>query len=366
MRLVVKVGSAVLSETNGALNKSTLGQIVGQLHQVRERGHEVLLVSSGAIAAGTERLNKGKITNDLRLKQAAAAVGQLALMEAYENALSKYEIIPAQVLLTREDLNHHERYLNIRNTLLKLLSLNVIPIINENDCVSTEEIQVGDNDTLSAIVAAKVEADKLIILSNVGGLHDLDESGNITDKIISDVETITTSLEKKATKTKGASHTVGGMVTKIRAAKMATSAGIETWIASGHRENILIEILDGVPNVGTRFISQKKKIATRHSWIAFGRKPKGTIIIDVGAKSAILTAQKSLLPSGVKSVRGQFSVGDTVNVKVSGGAELARGLVNFSSEEIQKIKGHQSQEIEKLLGRSAAAEVIHRDNLVIL
>jgi len=366
MRLVIKVGSAVLTNENGLLNFEAVTRLVGQLSKLHQKGHEVILVTSGAIAAGVGRLGLSEKPTELRLKQAAAAIGQPTLMEAYQKAFSEYGIIPSQILLTREDLVNRERYLNIRNTLLTLLSLKSVPVINENDSVSTDEIQFGDNDNLSAIVAVKVEADKLIIFSDVKGLFEVDGDGNITDQMISEVENPSAELKKKTVGKRGSKLSVGGMATKLEAAKLATSAGIETWIGHGREPEIVEKILEGVPGVATRFKPKEKRLHSRDAWIAFGRTAQGSIVIDEGAERALIEMKKSLLPSGIKSVRGEFSVGDMVDIHSSNGAELGRGLVSFSSEDIKKIKGHHSREIAELLGRAASPEVIHRDNLVLL
>ncbi len=362
----MKIGSSVLSNPDGGLNPASLERLAFQLIQLHQKGHEVILVSSGAIASGVGRLGWKEKPSELRSKQAAAAIGQLALMKAYEDVFSKAGILPAQVLLTREDLINRQRYLNIRNTLLRLLELKAIPIINENDCVSTEEIQFGDNDTLSAIVATKVEADKLVILSDVAGLYRVDEKGALTKDVVPVVEKITPELEKSVSKTKSSKLTVGGMAAKLSAAKMATAAGVEVWIASGHEADSLEKILSGALNAGTRFPPRVKKIESRDAWIAFGRKAKGFLTIDEGAVRAIAQEGKSLLPSGITKVKGAFAVGDMVGVEASDGVEIARGLVNFSSADVQKIRGRHSNEIPSLLGRSTSQEVIHRDNLVLL
>jgi glutamate 5-kinase len=366
MRIVVKVGSSVLSKPNGELDRLAVERIASQIGKAHREGHEMMLVTSGAIAAGVGRLGLKERPTDLRLKQAAAAVGQLVLMEAYEQAFSRDSLTPAQILLTREDLIHHQRYLNARNTLLNLMSLKTIPIINENDSVSTVEIQFGDNDELSAVVAAKVEADKLILLSNVPGLYEQDEKGNLTSRIIPVVERITAEMEKKTTRKEGSKMSVGGMSAKLSAAKMATAAGVETWIASGCEEGVIEKILKGEEGAGTRFKPQSKKLASRRAWIAFGRTPKGSLVIDDGALRAIVDHGKSLLPAGIKAIRGEFTEGDMVGVKSSQGTEMARGLVNFSAKEIKLIRGRHSKDVAQILGRDAAGEVIHRDNLVLL
>ncbi len=366
MRLVVKVGSAVLTEENGLLNLASITKLVDELAGLHQKGHEVILVSSGAIAAGVGRLKLSEKPQELRLKQAAAAIGQSTLMEAYEKGFSSFGIIPSQILLTREDFSDRERYLNIRNTLLTLLSLKSIPVINENDTVSTEEIQFGDNDTLSAIVAVKVKADKLIIFSDVKGLFEIDSGGHLTDKLIEEVDSISKEWSEKALEKKGSKLSVGGMATKLKAAKMATASGIETWIGFGRSPEIIHQILNGEKGVATRFKPKEKRIAAREAWIAFGRTSKGTLVVDEGAEKALVQMNRSLLPSGIKTVRGNFSVGDMVDIRSFKGEELGRGLVSYSSDDIKRIKGHHTGEIAQILGHAASAEVIHRDNLVLL
>ena len=366
MRIVVKSGSAMLSRAEGGLDTTAVHRLASQLAWAHSAGHEVVLVTSGAIAAGTARLGWSERPSDLRLKQAAAAVGQLALMRAYEEAFSKDGITPAQMLLTRDDLRHRERYLNVRNTLLHLLTLRTLPIINENDCVSTEEIQFGDNDTLAAAVATKIEAQKLILLSDVPGLFEQDENGALTTRVIDVVERVTPEMERRALRGTGSKMSVGGIVTKLSAARMATAAGVETWLASGYQPDTLQRVLEGAAGAGTRFLPRAGKINARAVWIAFGRTPRGSIVIDDGARHALLDEHKSLLPSGIKRVNGVFDVGDTVGIRSEKGGELARGLVNFSSTDVRKIQGRHSRDIAALLNRTAAAEVVHRDNLVIL
>lgn len=366
MRWVVKTGSAILSKANGGLDPQRIEQLTEQLSLLHKQGHDVILVSSGAIAAGVAKLGMETRPQELRVKQSVAAIGQVFLMEAYERGFSKFGITPAQVLLTREDFVDRERYLNIRNTLLTLLSLKTIPIINENDTVSTEEIQFGDNDTLSAIVATKVNADRLVLLSDVLGVYETDSRGMLTTKVIPEIRSVTKEMEAQASKKAGSKMSVGGILAKFLAAKMATSAGIETWLAYGRDPDVLKKILENQPEAGTRFLGKEQKLQSRQAWIAFGRKSKGTLLIDEGAYEALKSSKKSLLPSGIIKVTGQFALGETVSVKTKKHGEVARGLVNFSSEDLKKVSGHHSSEINGILGRSAAGEVIHRDNLVHL
>lgn len=366
MRIVIKTGSAILSRKDGGLDPAAVGRIAAQLSRAHRDGHQVVVVSSGAVAGGVARLGLTERPTDLAMKQATAAIGQVALMEAYERALSADGILPAQVLLTRDDLVKRERYLNARNTLLQLLALRTIPVINENDTVSTDEMQFGDNDTLSAAVAIKVEADRLILLSDVPGLYRQDGDGALTSDVIRVVEKVTPEMEKRALASKGSRLSVGGIVTKLAAARVATAAGIETWLASGYEKDSISRVLAGDAAAGTRFVAKTSRIGARQRWIAFGRQPKGFLTIDDGAMKAVLNGRKSLLPSGIRRVAGTFSVGDTVGVKTSDGVEVARGLVNFSSQDVREIRGRHSKEVAQVLGRAAAGEVIHRDNLVVL
>lgn len=258
MRLVVKTGSAILSKAKGGLDRASVQRIAAQLSVAHKKGHQVILVTSGAIAAGVARLGWNKRPTELRHKQSAAAVGQVALMEAYEAALSRYKITPAQLLLTREDLANKARNQNIQTTLLDLLKFRTIPIINENDSVSTDEIKFGDNDTLAAIVAIKVRAHKLILLSDVPGLYAQDEKGHLTDLVITTVDRVTPQMERRALTTTGSKMSVGGIITKLRAAKMATAAGVETWLASGYKTDSVTNVLAGKIYAGTRFRARKK------------------------------------------------------------------------------------------------------------
>ncbi len=366
MRIVIKTGSAILSKKDGGLDPAAVARIASQLSQAHRDGHEVVVVSSGAVAGGVARLGLKERPTDLAMKQATAAIGQVALMQAYEKALSSDGILPAQILLTRDDLVKHERYLNARNTLLQLLALRAIPIINENDTVSTEEMQFGDNDTLSAAVAIKAEADKLILLSDVPGLYRQNKDGSLSSEVIRVVDRVTPDMEKASLKTKGSKMSVGGIVTKLTAAKMATAAGIETWLASGYEKDSILRILSGDAEAGTRFVAKVSRIGSRERWIAFGRQPKGFLTIDDGALKAVIEKRKSLLPAGIRRVQGTFSVGDTVGVKNADGVEVARGLVNFSSQDAHEIRGCHSSDVARKLGRAAAGEVIHCDNLVVL
>lgn len=359
-RIVVKVGSSLLTEKS-RLNLKRMEGIVDQLASLQRENKEVILVTSGAIAGGMGRLGLKKLTT-MPQKQAAAAIGQNLLMGIYERLFKKRGCLVAQVLLTSEDIQNRERYLNARNTLLTLLNYKAIPIVNENDTVAVDEIRFGDNDTLSALVASKVEAELLIILTDTKGLYTTDPRRGGA-KFIEEVSEITPQLEKVASGS-GSLRGTGGMVTKLQAAKIARSSGVAMVIADGRIRNVISRLLAG-ERLGTLFLP-KERLKSRKRWIAFGLPLSGKIKIDEGAKEAISKRGKSLLPSGILEVKGEFSIGDGVSIVDEGDREFARGIVSYSSSEIEKIKGRKTQEIEKILSYKDYDEVIHRDNLVLL
>jgi glutamate 5-kinase len=363
MKLVIKIGSNLLASEEG-LDGRSLSRLVADISEVHSMGHSVLVVSSGAIAAGMKKLGLKKRPQDIRHKQAAAAVGQSSLMWAYEKSFSKYDKKVAQVLLTRDAFGDRKRYINAKNTLLTLLDYNVIPIINENDTVAVDEIRFGDNDQLASMVAGLINADRLIILSDVEGLYTADPSKDKNAKLISKVEELTDDIINLARPTTGV-HGTGGMYSKVLAAKRTLQYGIPVNIISGRKKGLIQRVIKG-EEVGTEFIPSGKRVTARKGWIAFGARAKGSIVIDNGAKEAILKKGKSLLPSGIISVEGNFDAGDAVYCVDSSGKRLAKGLTNYSSEEIEKIKGLRTSEIEKALGYNYSDEVIHRDNLVVL
>jgi glutamate 5-kinase len=367
-RIVVKIGSSSLTlkegQDAGQLNKKYIDRVVKELSDLHQAGDQVILVTSGAIAAGINKLHLTQRPQTIPAKQAAAAVGQNQLMHLYEEVFAKYNCVVAQVLLTREDMSERSRYLNIRNTLLTLLSYKVIPVINENDTVAVEEIKFGDNDTLSALVASKVEADMLIILSDVAGLYTCDPRHNKKAVLIKEVKDITPDIENMAGK-EGTKYGTGGMYTKVQAAKIATAAGVLTTITDGCEDKVLSRIIEG-EQIGTRFLPRISKISGRKRWIGFAAKTSGTLIVDEGACTAIREKGKSLLSSGILAVEGKFEAGDIVLVKTADKKEIARGLVSYTAEEINKIKGKKSLQIEEILGWRGYDEVIHRNNLVIL
>ncbi len=363
-RIILKIGSGVLITPEGKFNKNCIIKMAKDIVSAHRKGEEIILITSGAIAAGTDKLKwKGKPLT-LPEKQAAAAVGQSQLMHLYEEIFRKENCLTAQILLTADDLSNRHRYLNVRNTLLALLKHRVIPIINENDSVAVEEIMFGDNDTLSALVSSKMEADFLILLTNVDGFYTCDPLKNKRAQLIKEVKEISSYLEDKAEGTLDWRGT-GGMQTKLRAAKIATVSGITTFIVNGLKEGIVGKILDG-ENPGTKFLSKNIKIVGKKRWIAFGARMKGKITVDEGAKEALVIKGKSLLPSGIKRIEGKFEIGDGISIVDLNGYEFARGLSYYSSVEIERIKGKLTKQIENILGYKDYDEVIHRDNLVLL
>ena len=363
-RIVVKVGSSTLTYPSGHLNLHRMEALVKEISDLANQGKEMILVSSGAVGAGLAPLGFDKKPTDMILKQAAAAVGQGVLLHMYEKLFREYGRTVGQVLLTREDSVSHRHYLNLRNTLMALLNLSVIPIINENDVVAIDEFKIGDNDQLSAHVASIVEADLLIILSDIDGLYTANPQKDRTATIIETVETITPHLYDIAGGA-GSGLGTGGMYTKIQAAHIATNSGIHMVIASGEREENIRDIVLGKP-VGTHFLPIDTHPHTRKRWMAFGARLKGSITIDEGCAKAVLDKGSSILPAGIISTTGTFSEGETVSIYHKD-REIARGIVNYSCHDINAIKGAQTKMIPQLLQvNTVYDEVIHRDNLVIL
>jgi len=362
-RIVVKVGSGLIADPGLGPDPARIGPVAADLAAIVTRGLEVTLVTSGAIAAGTARLGLRERPRSIPEKQAAAAVGQAALMWHYEQACGAHGLRVAQILLTQEDISHRTRYLNARNTLLTLLGYGVLPVVNENDTVAVEEIKVGDNDNLAALVAYLVDADLLVLLSDTDGLYSGDPHRDPTARRIETVETITPEMERLA----GAEGPfgTGGMVTKLQAAQKAMAAGIPMIIADGRRPGVLGAIMSGEA-VGTYFCPRTDRLAARKRWIAFAIPPQGTLEVDAGARHALVEGGKSLLPSGVVRVEGEFSAGDAVGLRDSAGREFARGIVNCDAREVALLRGAKTGDIERLLGYRVLDEVIHRDNLVIL
>jgi glutamate 5-kinase len=363
-RVVVKVGSGVLSRGGSGLHRPTMVEMASAVARLQAQGVEVILVSSGAILAGMEALGLSERPRDLPLKQAAAAIGQSYLIRAYEEAFQSHGRRVAQILLTREDLRHRGRYLNARNTLFTLLRLAALPIVNENDTVAVQEIQFGDNDTLSALVANLTEADLLVILTDTEGLFSADPHRDVTARLIPLVRPQDAVASFCAEDT-GNRASIGGMSSKVLAARKAAAAGIPTVVASGIRPAVLEAVVRG-DAVGTFFIPSRSRMRSRKRWLAFASLSRGEIIVDPGAKRALVAGGKSLLPSGVRLARRSFRAGDVVSLLDPEGQEFGRGLVNYSRDEVEKIKGLKSREIARVLGQKSYDEVIHRDNLVIL
>jgi glutamate 5-kinase len=364
-RIVVKIGSGVLTTPDrNEIDDAIIGEIARQVSNIYKAGHETILVSSGAIAAGVKELSLKKIPGDIPHKQAAAAIGQSHLIGKYERQFKKEGLKVAQILLTHDDLSSRIRYLNAKNAIFTLLSYNVIPIINENDTVAVDEIKFGDNDTLSSMVANLIEADLLIILSDVKGLYSADPKIDPTAELIPIVRKITNEIEMMAGDSKSKTG-VGGMVTKIQAAKRLSLSGISAVIVDGKVKGIIEAVVKG-EDVGTLFLSDEDKLSNKKYWIAYTLKSKGRVKVDDGAKNVLIVDGKSLLPSGIMDIEGKFESGDMVSCIDSHKREFARGLINYSSAELKKIKGRHSSEIEALLGYKIVDEAIHRDNLVIL
>jgi len=364
--VVVKVGTSLLTPELGEFDRSVAETVVGALADALGRGLEVTLVSSGAIGAGMSVLGMTERPASLPDKQAAAAIGQIPLMRLYRELFEARGLRVAQVLVTREGLDDRVRYLNLRNTLHALHAMeNVVPIVNENDTVAVEEIQFGDNDTLAARIAAKLDADLLVILTDIKGLYDRRPlADGEPPRLINVVEKISPEIEQLAGST-DAQGSVGGMLTKIYAARIATQAGVATVIADGRDPSVVEAALRG-ERVGTYFVPAGQPITTRKRWIAFGASCRGGLVIDRGACDAILRRGKSLLPSGIVEVRGDFAVGAAVEVLRRDSTEIGRGLVNYSSDEIDRLRGHHTSEIAMILGRKDYDEIIHRDNLAVL
>ena len=361
-RLVVKVGSALVTNNGAGLAIDFLAELARQIAQLRESGHEVLLVSSGAIAAGMQRLAWTTRPHAMHELQAAAAVGQMGLVQAYETCFKQYGLKTAQILLTHEDLTDRLRYLNARSTLTTLLDLGVVPIINENDTVVTDEIKFGDNDTLGALVANLVEADVLVILTDQAGLFSADPRKHPAATLVSEHRADDPALEAMAGGA-GSRIAKGGMLTKVRAAQRAARSGAHTLIASGREADVLPRLAQGEA-LGTLLVASATPLAARKQWLADHLQLAGSLILDEGAAKA-LASGRSLLPIGVTAVEGNFERGEAVACRTADGREIARGLVNYSSAEARRIARKPSAEIETILGYVDEPELIHRNNLVL-
>lgn len=361
-RVVLKLGSSVVTTDEG-LDVDILNGIVNDVCIYKDQGQEFIIVSSGAIASGVRHMGLKEGARTIPQKQAAAAVGQGRLMATYEEAFARHGIRIAQMLLTKDDLSHRRRHLNARNTLMTLLSWGVVPIINENDTVVVEEIKLGDNDNLSALVAALADADLLITLTDMEGLMDCDPRTNVNACLIPIVEEITPEIRRVASSTSSGPGR-GGMASKLEAAFKAGRSGIPTIIAKGKTPHIVLRIMGGDP-CGTLIMPARETISSRKHWIRYNLESEGELRIDDGAARAIATAGKSLLPIGVVGVTGEFEHGAKVTVKDLRGRELAVGLINYTSDEMRKIMGRQTAEIDWVLGYRRNDEAIHVDNLVL-
>lgn len=362
-RIVIKIGSNILASAEHGLDAKRLHAIAEDISKASKDGREIVMVSSGAVAAGLKKLGLLRKPDDIMLKQAAAAIGQSSLMHAYEQSFAEFGKKVAQVLLTRDDIADRRRYINAKNTLLTLINYGVIPVINENDPVAVDEIKFGDNDMLAALVAGLVEADMLVILSDVNGLYSKDPSKKGAT-IINEVKNITPDIEKLAGGRCSAVGT-GGMYSKLLAAKQAVKNGIPVVIMNGKKSGLVSGLLDG-KKAGTYFEPEAQRLSSRKGWIAYGVRTKGSIFLDEGAERALTELGRSLLPSGITKVEGHFSVGEYVKCIGPGGKNVAKGLTNYSSSDLEKIKGGKTSAIEKVLGYKYSDEVIHRDNLVIV
>lgn len=362
-RCVVKIGSALLTANGQGLDRAAIAGWVTQLANLRARGIEVVLVSSGAVAEGMMRLGWTQRPRALFEQQAAAAVGQMGLVQAYESCFQQHGIHTAQVLLTHDDLSDRQRYLNARSTLRTLLDLGVVPVVNENDTVVTDEIRFGDNDTLAALVANLLEADCLIILTDQAGLFDKDPRRHDDARLIDTASANDASLEALVGEAGALGR--GGMLTKLRAARLAARSGAATVIAYGHEPDVLAVVLAG-NNVGTLLSAEQAAIVARKQWLAGHLQLCGRLVLDDGAVKVLRESGRSLLPVGVTAVSGHFVRGDVVACVDKNGVEVARGLVNYSAPEAQKIKGLPSGAMESVLGYVDQPELIHRDNLVLI
>jgi glutamate 5-kinase len=363
-RLVVKVGSSLVTNDGRGLDHAAIGRWASQIAALREQGKEVVLVSSGAIAEGIHRLGWTKRPREIDELQAAAAVGQMGLAQVYESSFSKHGIRTAQILLTHADLADRERYLNARSTLLTLLRLGCVPIINENDTVITDEIKFGDNDTLGALVANLIEGDALVILTDQRGLFTADPRKDPSATLVEQADAGMPELEAMAGGA-GSSLGRGGMLTKILAAKRAASSGANTVIASGRESDVLTRLASG-EMIGTQLIARTARIAARKQWMADHLQVRGHVVIDPGAVEKLTAGGKSLLPIGVIDVQGAFARGEVIACLNPGGHEIARGITNYSSSEARLIHRRPSSEIESVLGYMLEPELIHRDNLVLV
>ncbi len=363
-RIVLKIGSSVIASRDKGLYEERLKEIVNEVSQLRDEGHEFLVVSSGAILCGTEKLGLSSPPRSIQMKQAAAAVGQSHLMWAYERLFDQFGIKVAQILLTHDGLTDRRRFINARNTLMTLLSYQILPIVNENDTVTVDEIKLGDNDNLAAQVAHLVDASLLIAFSDVDGLYTEDPRRNRSAKCLPLVDVVTDQIEEMAGGP-GRFGGTGGMSSKVKMARDVAAYGVTTLILNGTVPGLIKRAFLG-EEVGTLFLPQSVRLSSRKQWIAYSLRVKGELFLDEGAVEALTRQGRSLLPSGIKSIKGTFEVGDAVRCISPKGKEVARGLTNYNASEMMKIQGIHSSQIEDILGYRASDEIIHRDNLVIM
>lgn len=363
-RIVVKVGTSTLTYATGKLNLYRMEKLVRELSDLMNQGREVILVTSGAVAVGMERMGLKEKPSEIPAKQALAAVGQGMLMHIYEKLFAEYEQTAAQVLLTKENSVRHNQYSNSRNALLELVKMGAVPIINENDAVAVDELKIGDNDTLSAMVATIVDADALLILSDIEGLYTANPQTDENARLLTEIPEITPEIERMAGGA-GSRLGTGGMYTKIQAAKIAVNAGVAMVIASGAADGVVRRVMEGEP-LGTWFPAKESHLRVRKSWLAFGKRIMGDIVVDEGCEKALLNQGSSILAAGIMDAEGEFKAGNTVRVLSPDGREIARGIVNYAVEDLKKILGRQTNEFSTLLKGEIHEEVIHRDNMVLM
>jgi len=363
---IIKAGSSLITNHGQGLDQEFIHNWAEQVVELRKRNINCVLVSSGAIAEGLSRLNVSTRPHAIHELQAAAAVGQMGLIQSYETQFQKHNIHTAQILLTHEDLSNRQRYLNARNTIKTLLSLNIIPIINENDSIAIDEIRFGDNDTLAALTANLIDANRLILLTDQNGMYSADPSQDKSAQLITKAQAGDPDLIQMASKGVPGKLGRGGMLTKVKAAERAAMSGSLTIIAGGKIKNILLDIADNKENTGTWLMPDNEPLAAKKQWLAGHLQVKGSLVIDNGAKNVLVNKGKSLLAIGITQCNGDFQRGEAVLCLDSAGAHIAQGLVNYSSDETRLIIGKPSDQIENILGYIDDSEIIHRDNLVLL
>lgn len=360
-RIVVKVGTATVTDESGRVSEERIASLAGEMAAAAGRGVQIALVSSGAISAGIERLGLGERPRDMETLQAAAAVGQGLLIRMYTDAFTREKVTAGQVLLTREDLSHRRQYLNARHTLDRLFEMGVVPVINENDTTATEEISFGDNDMLAALVASLAGADMLLLLTDTEGLYTEDPRLSEEACLIERVERITDEIECMGGEA-GSALSLGGMSSKVQAAKVAVSTGVAALIADGRRPGVITAVLEG-RRPGTYF-PPSRKVRSRKRWIGYARRSSGRLVIDGGAANALVSRRKSLLPAGLLEVEGEFEVGDCVDIVGPDGELIGRGITSYGHEEARKIIGLRSDQIRRVLGEKGE-EIVNRDELVV-